>query len=152
MVGQLGEKLASREKNIISHEGFFRVDNEKVRGVPLFYGSIFVDPICARIVYLETLPLVCTADKTSDMLFAVNAVNNKLRFGKFYLTPARIFEDGKVNRVIYENSLSCASGEITDDDTDFIIDESMSSLRKYSVGLLRIIDGSVTAEEFVNAI
>lgn len=149
---QLGTILAGRERNMIASEGFFRVDSDKVKGVPLFYGTLFVDPLSPRIVHLETLPLVSTADKTSDMLFAVNAVNCRLPFGKFYLTPARIFEDGKVNRVIYENSLSCASGEVKEDDADFIITKSMAALRKYSVGLLRVLDGSQTAEEFVNSI
>lgn len=150
MVEQLGEALEQREKNIIRQEGFFRVDMSKVMGTPLFYGSIFVDPITPRIVFLESLPLAALRQDQIDMIRAVNAVNLRLKSGKFYLTPAN-FSHGD-NRVMYENALSCASGEATDDDAEFIIKESMGELGKYSVGLLRILDGSVSVEEFINSI
>lgn len=128
--------------------GCFRTADE---ANPTFFGTLLVDPAQPQLAYMETLPTPVPAERRSEMIFALNAVNSCTLFNKFYLKDFPT-ADGRQEFVVEENSLFCPGGRVTDTDVSFLLASGMQDLAMYSAGLRGIADGSVSAADFVNSV
>ena len=147
MIVAVGALLTEMDIKYSEEGGCFRALEESEHG---FFGSLVVDPGNEHIAILEALPMPVPEEKREELIFAMNAVNERMAYGKFYVAPMTDETGEIVYRGLYELCVRVPSGAPSKQSVQFLIENSIAEIVNFGNSLLHVINGEHSAVYVIN--